>query len=268
MSRTQPLVDIAASVGVSAKTLAKHAKAPDFPAPRTVCGTCGTGLLFEATEVQRYESGERVPRPRKKPVTGFPLAAIAEQLDMSLNTLRHHSLGADFPAPLALCGTCKRALVYDLEAVRRFEDGTPVDPSETLVTLQEAAEHLGLGYASMRTYLGRHENFPKPLKHDGARPLFSLSQIQAWQDRRQRTRAVADKALSRDVDEVNGLLTRAGVARELGIEPDSVTRYARRDTDFSRDFPQPVQKLQRARLWDPEEIRAWRDSRPRAQRQP
>lgn len=268
MTQPQSLITIAERLGIGSRTLSKHAQAPTFPAPRTVCGTCGSGLLYDLTEVEQYEAGQKVPRSRKKPATGYSLAAIAEQLEMPLLTLRHHSRATAFPAPLALCGTCNRSQVYDLKAVRRFEAGTPVEPSEKLVTLQEAAEHLGIGYASMRTYLGRHADFPKPLKRDGARPLFSLSQIQAWQSRRTRTRRAAAEAASHDVLEVNGLLTRAGVAKELGIEADSVTRYARRDTDFSRDFPLHVQSLQRSRLWDPEQIRAWRDSRPRARHQP
>ena len=188
-------------------------------------------------------------------------------LDVTATTLWKHSKHADFPSPVARCGMCANSYVYDAEAVRRYEEGTPVDPSDRLVSLQEAADELELSYGSMRTYLGRHADFPKPVKYTGPRPLFSLQQIRSWQDKRQRMRSTVAEAAAGDALEVEGLLTRAGVAAELGVKLDTVTRYQRRDTDFSKDFPESVRKIGRSRLWDRQQVRAWRDSRPSAQRQ-
>ncbi|MGP9695686.1 helix-turn-helix transcriptional regulator [Brachybacterium sp. AOP25-B2-12] len=269
MNTAQPLATIAQRIGITERTLRKHSTQQGFPRPTLRCGVCSTGLLYDADAVQIWEHTTPAERPRaargpRKPALAWPLSHLAQEVGRTTETLRRHSHDPNFPAPVASCGTCRRSLVYDAAAVRRFEEGAPVDPSDRLVSLQEAADELHLSYGSMRTYLGRHEDFPKPFKHDGPRPLFSLRQIQAWQSKRQRHLTVAATASAGDALEVEGLLTRAGVAAELGIQADSVTRYMRRDTDFSKDFPESVRKIGRARLWDPEEIHAWRNSRPLA----
>ncbi|MGP5306934.1 helix-turn-helix transcriptional regulator [Brachybacterium alimentarium] len=269
MDQPQPLATIADRVGITMRTLRKHAERDGFPPPAVRCGKCGSGLLYDLAAVQRWEKdGAEVPtQPGGATPTAQPLSVLADELDITAGTLWKHSKLPGFPRPIARCGMCANAFVYNAEAVRRYEEGAPVDPSDRLVSLQEAADELELSYGSMRTYLGRHPDFPKPVKYTGPRPLFSLQQIHSWQDKRQRMRSTVAEASSGDTLEVEGLLTRAGVAAELGVELDTVTRYQRRDTDFSKDFPESVRKIGRSRLWDPQQVRAWRSSRPNAQRQ-
>lgn len=262
MDKTQPLPTIASRLGTTVRTLRAHSARDGFPAPTVQCGKCGSGLLYDVEAVLAFEDAGADAKParrhkRTKPQIVLPLAEIAEQLGVTANTLRRHTHEDGFPVPVTSCGKCSNALVYVPAEVKRFEEGAPVDPSDQLMTLQEAASELGLSYGSMRTYLGRHEDFPKPLKYSGPRPLFSLHQIRSWQDRRERTRSTVKKIAAGEALEVDGLLTRAGVAKELVLEPDSVTRYLRRDTVTSKDFPEPVRKIGAARLWDPKDIRAW-----------
>lgn len=265
MDQPQPLAAIATRLGVTARTLHNHARKDGFPTPALTCGTCGNGLLYDVDAVTRWETDpENAPVGADEPAVAQPLAAIAEHLDRSLETLRKHSRRPDFPAPLARCGKCGGAAAFDEDAVRRYEEGAPVDPSDQLVTLQQAADELELSYGSLRTYLGRHPDFPRPFKRSGLSPLFSLNQIRAWQNKRMTTHRKAAVASAGEAHEVDGMLTRAGVAAELGVKIDTVTRYQRRDTDFSKDFPLPARTIGRSRLWDPEQIRSWRASRPRS----
>ncbi len=268
LDQPQPLATIAERVGVTVRTLRKHAERAGFPAPAVRCGKCGSGLLYDLGAVQHWEeTGDEAATADRKTRTVQPLSVLADDLDITATTLWKHSKHADFPSPVARCGMCANSYVYDAEAVRRYEEGAPVDPSDRLVSLQEAADELELSYGSMRTYLGRHADFPKPIKYAGPRPLFSLQQIRSWQDKRQRMRSTVAEAAAGDTLEVEGLLTRAGVAAELGVKLDTVTRYQRRDTDFSKNFPESVRKIGRSRLWDRQQVRTWRDSRPSAQRQ-
>lgn len=270
MDQTQPLSTIAERVGITVRTLRTHSKRDRFPAPAVRCGKCGSGLLYDLGAVQRWEKAgadEKPAPPDTSTVPAHPLSMIADDLGVTTETLWKHAKRSDFPIPMARCGMCANSLVYDAAAVRRYEEGDPVDPSDTLVTLQEAAAELELSYGSMRTYLGRHPDFPQPIKYTGPRPLFSLQQVRAWQSLRQRMRDTVAEASAGDTLEVEGLLTRAGVAAELGVQLDTVTRYQRRDTTFSKDFPESVRKIGRSRLWDPQAVRTWRESRPSAQRQ-
>lgn len=270
MEKTQPLATIATRLGVTTRTLRAHSAREGFPPPTVQCGKCGSGLLYNAHDVLAFEDPEDAAKPARRrkaasPRTVLPLPVIADQLGLTANTMWRHAHEDDFPIPVARCGKCANALTYDADEVARFEEGAPVDPSDQLVTLQEAAAELELSYGSMRTYLGRYEDFPKPLKYNGPRPLFSLHQIRSWQDGRQRMRTTVQKIATGEALEVDGLLTRAGVAKELGIKTDSVTRYLRRDTVTTKHFPDPVRKIGAARLWDPEQIRTWRAARPARQ---
>lgn len=269
LDQPQPLATIAERVGVTVRTLRKHTERDGFPTPVVRCGKCGSGLLYDLDAVQRWEEDgtEQLAPGTDATRTVQPLSVLADDLGITALTLWKHSKHADFPSPVTRCGMCANAYVYDAAAVQRYEEGAPVDPSDRLVSLQEAADELELSYGSMRTYLGRHADFPKPIKYTGPRPLFSLQQIRSWQDKRQRMRSTVAEAAAGDTLEVEGLLTRAGVAAELGVKLDTVTRYQRRDTDFSKEFPESVRKIGRSRLWDPLQVRAWRDSRPSAQRQ-
>ncbi|UQN31801.1 hypothetical protein [Brachybacterium kimchii] len=194
----------------------------------------------------------------------LPLSEIAVKLGTPARTIRKHTLMDGFPDPVGKRGGTR---LYDLEAVQAWEEQrenpslpTSEDDSVRLVSLQEAAEDLGLSYGSMRNYVGWHESFPKPVKRISNRPYFNLEEIRTWNARRQRVLQIdADT----ETTEVDGLLTRTGVALELGVKPNSVTKYALRDTEFSKDFPEPARKIGRTRLWDRDEIRAWRSTRPR-----
>lgn len=196
----------------------------------------------------------------------LPLRTLAPRLGIAETTLRAYSRQEGFPEPVDTRG---RAAIFDADAVTawvsarqgRAEDARreALAHGDTLVTLQEAAEHLGLSYGSMRTYLGRFETFPKPVERIGNRPYFSLSQIQRWNTKR--LRGTAEDTDAGGV--VEGLIDRAGVAELLGVKPASVTKYATRSTEFSQDFPQPARTIGRSRFWDPQAIKDWRDSRPR-----
>lgn len=185
------------------------------------------------------------------------MSEIGASLGIDPQLLRKHSRQPGFPAPTGKRGNAR---LYSLEAVQRWETDrsnpavTSEDEDDRLVTLQEAADELGLSYGSMRTYLGRHETFPKPVRRVSGRPYFRLQEIHAWNARRGRQVAAPTDS---EVTEIDGLLTRAGVAAELGIEPNSVTRYAVGGIDRLRPFPAPARKVGRTRLWDRDEIREW-----------
>lgn len=182
---------------------------------------------------------------------------IGARLGTDPQLLRKHSRQPGFPAPTGKKGNAR---LYNLEAVQQWEEDRSnpsvpsMDEDDRLVTLKEAASELGLSYGSMRTYLGRHATFPKPARRVSGRPYFRLQEIHAWNARR--GRQVSSPSDS-EVTEIDGLLTRAGVAAELGIEPNSVTRYTVGGIDRLRPFPQPVRKIGRTRLWDREEVREW-----------
>lgn len=185
------------------------------------------------------------------------LSEIGARLGIAPQVLRKHARLEGFPSSTGKRGNSR---LYDLAAVQHWETAHkhPVDPgaegSERLVTLQEAAAELGLSYGSMRTYLGRHESFPKPDRRIGNRPYFKLQEIRAWNA--QRARRIESPADS-EATEVDGLLTRAGVASELGVKPDTITRYVAGGIDRLRPFPAPVRKMGRTRLWNRDEIREW-----------
>lgn len=187
----------------------------------------------------------------------LPLSEIGPHLGIAPQLLRKHARLDGFPSPTGKRGNAR---LYDLEAVQRWETehknpiDTSVDDSERLVTLQEAAVELGLSYGSMRTYLGRHKTFPRPDRRIGNRPYFKLAEIRAWNA--QRARRVENPSDS-EVTEVDGLLTRAGVAAELDVKPETVTRYVVGGIDRLRPFPAPVKKVGRTRLWDRDAIREW-----------
>lgn len=185
------------------------------------------------------------------------MSEIGARLGIDAQLLRKHSRQPGFPAAIGKRGNAR---LYSLEAVQHWEtdrsdpSATSEDKDDRLVTLQEAASELGLSYGSMRTYLGRHETFPKPVRRVSGRPYFRLQEIRTWNARR--GRQVTPPSDS-EVTEIDGLLTRAGVAAELGIEPNSVTRYVVGGIDRLRPFPEPVRKIGRTRLWDREAIREW-----------
>lgn len=197
----------------------------------------------------------------------LPLRTLAPRLDIPESTLRWFSRQDGFPDAV---GTRGRAALYDPEAVTQWVTAhqnraetarqEALAQGDTLVTLQEAAADLGLSYGSMRTYLGRFETFPKPVERIGNRPYFSLSQIRRWNEKRRRGPLEDIEAKG----SIEGLVDRNGVAELLGVTPASVTKYATRSTEFSKDFPEPARTIGRSRFWDPEAITAWRDARPRA----
>jgi len=185
------------------------------------------------------------------------LSEIGARLGADPQVLRKHARQPGFPEPTGRRGNAR---LYDLDAVQQWEDtrkspaGTSQGDEDRLVTLQEAAEELGISYGSIRTYLGRHESFPKPVQRISNRPYFRLGEVRAWNARRARQLPTPSDTV---VTEIDGLLTRAGVAAELGIEPKSVTRYVVGGIPQLRPFPEPARTIGRTRLWDRKAIREW-----------
>lgn len=120
-----------------------------------------------------------------------PLATIAERVGVTAHTLRKHAERDGLPAPVVRCGKCANSYVYDAEAVRRYEECAPVDPSDRLVSLQEAADELELSYGSIRTYLGAHADFPESVRKIGRSRLWDREQVRAWRERRPGTQRQA-----------------------------------------------------------------------------
>ena len=200
----------------------------------------------------------------------MPLDDIAQHLRIKPDTLRAVAALPAFPSPSS--HDEHNTPRWNLEAVQQWvTEEAPIEHldenGERLITLQESAERLNVTYGTMRTFVTRYANFPAPKKRVSGRPLFDPAEIMRWAMHRNRRTQLVNDVTTREID---GLLTRTGVAELLDVEPNTVTRYSARDTPTSKDFPEPVSKIGRSRLWDPDQIRAWAEQNPswrrRAQR--
>ena len=109
MDQPQPLATIAERVGITVRTLRKHAERDGFPAPAVRCGKCGSGLLYDLGAVQRWEeTGDGSATADGTTRTVQPLSVLADDLDVTATTLWKHSKHADFPSPVARCGMCAK----------------------------------------------------------------------------------------------------------------------------------------------------------------